>query len=256
MRVTSRRLLVVFGVAAIGLAPALGFATDDFSDVLGTDFFHVSVGNIAAAGVTGGCVAGPPATALYCPNDAVTRGQMAVFLDRVLGNPTPIVNAGTLDGLDSTAFALKATTGQLRLNDADWTRLASTGVQFIPTDERIMSLAGIPDGATLTGVTVRATDASGQESFRIVRQAFIPGGPPPSGDPTVADTFSLYQAAAYYGTTVTERAFTAADLSAAGGLDTLVVDHDSARWFIWNNYGPSTVNGVNVLGITVTYTVP
>jgi hypothetical protein len=35
-----------------------------------------------ASGITGGCQASPP---LYCPDDPVTRGQVAAFLAKALG---------------------------------------------------------------------------------------------------------------------------------------------------------------------------
>jgi hypothetical protein len=40
---------------------------------------------LAASGITGGCAAGPPR--LYCPGNAVTRAQMAVFLVKTFGLP-------------------------------------------------------------------------------------------------------------------------------------------------------------------------
>jgi len=40
---------------------------------------------LAVSGITGGCAAGPPR--LYCPGNAVTRAQMAIFLVRAFGLP-------------------------------------------------------------------------------------------------------------------------------------------------------------------------
>jgi hypothetical protein len=37
---------------------------------------------LAASGITAGCSTAPP---LYCPDDPLTRGQMAVFLSKALG---------------------------------------------------------------------------------------------------------------------------------------------------------------------------
>jgi hypothetical protein len=42
--------------------------------------FEADIGAIAAAGITKGC--NPPQNNRYCPNDQVTRGQMAAFLHR------------------------------------------------------------------------------------------------------------------------------------------------------------------------------
>ena len=50
-----------------------------FDDVGTFHFAYLSVEALAAAGLTGGCSLAPP---LYCPDSAVTRAQMAVFLVR------------------------------------------------------------------------------------------------------------------------------------------------------------------------------
>ncbi|MDH3194231.1 MAG: S-layer homology domain-containing protein, partial [Acidimicrobiia bacterium] len=62
-----------FGLPASGVD---FFADDDASD------FEVDINALAAAGITVGCA--PDA---YCPDRAVTRGQMAAFLSRVLDLP-------------------------------------------------------------------------------------------------------------------------------------------------------------------------
>ena len=45
--------------------------------------FEQDIERLAAAGITGGC--NPPANNRYCPNDYLTRGQMAAMLVRALG---------------------------------------------------------------------------------------------------------------------------------------------------------------------------
>jgi hypothetical protein len=59
-------------------------ATDTFDDVPVGDAAgqHRYVEALAAAGITSGCQTSPP---LYCPNAPLTRGQMAVFLSRIVG---------------------------------------------------------------------------------------------------------------------------------------------------------------------------
>jgi hypothetical protein len=54
--------------------------TASFSDVPTTHPFFRFVEALAAAGITGGCGGGN-----YCPDQPVTRGQMAVFLSAALG---------------------------------------------------------------------------------------------------------------------------------------------------------------------------
>jgi peptidoglycan/xylan/chitin deacetylase (PgdA/CDA1 family) len=50
-----------------------------FTDV-GDSMFGIEIASLAAAGVTKGC--NPPDNTLFCPNETVTRGQMAAFLHR------------------------------------------------------------------------------------------------------------------------------------------------------------------------------
>ncbi|HSO50042.1 MAG TPA: S-layer homology domain-containing protein [Acidimicrobiia bacterium] len=50
--------------------------------------FENAIEQIAASGITVGC--NPPANDRFCPDDSVTRGQMAAFLKRALGDQYPI----------------------------------------------------------------------------------------------------------------------------------------------------------------------
>jgi hypothetical protein len=65
-------------------ALSLPAATEQFSDVATTDTFAAPIGALAAAGITKGCNS---AGTLFCPDDNVTRGQMAAFLTRALSLP-------------------------------------------------------------------------------------------------------------------------------------------------------------------------
>ena len=62
------------------LSPAPATAT--FGDVPTNDFAFQYVEALVASGVTGGCQASP---ALYCPDNFVTRRQMAIFIAKALG---------------------------------------------------------------------------------------------------------------------------------------------------------------------------
>jgi hypothetical protein len=53
-----------------------------FNDVPTNHPFFQFIEALAKSGITGGCSAAPP---LYCPDNPVTRGQMAVFLAKALG---------------------------------------------------------------------------------------------------------------------------------------------------------------------------
>src|SRR5690606_26206801 len=65
--------------AFLGRALGLASAPAAFSDVSG-HVFEAEVGALAAAGITRGC--DPPANDRFCPDEPVTRGQMASFLVR------------------------------------------------------------------------------------------------------------------------------------------------------------------------------
>jgi hypothetical protein len=56
----------------------------DFLDVPSNDPFYTDIGKLAARGVTVGCGGGN-----YCPNDPVTREQMAAFIMRAKGEFSP-----------------------------------------------------------------------------------------------------------------------------------------------------------------------
>jgi hypothetical protein len=71
--------MAAFMVRALGLTDDGGgnsFVDDDGS------IFETDIAKLAAAGITKGC--NPPANTNFCPNDPVTRGQMAAFLRRAL----------------------------------------------------------------------------------------------------------------------------------------------------------------------------
>jgi hypothetical protein len=55
-----------------------------FDDVADDDFAAAWIEKLAADGITAGCQADPP---LYCPNNPVTRAQMAIFLLRAKYGP-------------------------------------------------------------------------------------------------------------------------------------------------------------------------
>jgi hypothetical protein len=68
----------VYYTLQVSPAPAVA----SFGDVpKGHQFFRF-IEALAASGITSGCQSSPP---LYCPDQALTRGQMAVFLSKALG---------------------------------------------------------------------------------------------------------------------------------------------------------------------------
>lgn len=68
--------------AFLNRALDLELAPDTFTDTSGS-IFSADIGALAAARITRGC--NPPDNDRYCPDEVVTRGQMAAFLVRALG---------------------------------------------------------------------------------------------------------------------------------------------------------------------------
>lgn len=92
-RVRRSTLVLVLAVAALTFPAGFVLAGGiEFSDVPPSSSIYDDVQAIAEAGVTTGCGGGK-----YCPNDPVTRGQMAQFMNRLgaLDGQTPSVNAET-----------------------------------------------------------------------------------------------------------------------------------------------------------------
>lgn len=94
-----RRSTLVLILAVAALAFPLGaLANHQFSDVATGASYHDDVEALVDAGITSGCGDGK-----YCPGNAVTRGQMAQFLNRLGsldGASTPSVNARTAQSTD------------------------------------------------------------------------------------------------------------------------------------------------------------
>lgn len=77
----SRDAMAAFLRRALDLPPAgKDYFTDDNRSI-----FQPDINAIAEEGITKGC--NPPASTLYCPREAVTRGAMAAFLRRALDLP-------------------------------------------------------------------------------------------------------------------------------------------------------------------------
>ncbi len=87
----TRGQMAAFLVRALQLPPG---DSDGFVDTTGS-VFAADIDALAAAGVTQGC--NPPSNDRYCPDRAVTRGQMAAFLARALELPAGTANSFTDD---------------------------------------------------------------------------------------------------------------------------------------------------------------
>lgn len=81
-RITGRRAVTVLAaaIAVLLLTGTMVIANHGFSDVPNSAFYHADVDWALDNGVTAGCGGGK-----YCPNSAVTRGQLATFLNETAG---------------------------------------------------------------------------------------------------------------------------------------------------------------------------
>ncbi|MPZ53521.1 MAG: hypothetical protein GEU79_12445, partial [Acidimicrobiia bacterium] len=85
-----------------------------FDDVPSDHLFFEDIIWLATEGITIGC--NPPENSLFCPEDSVTRGQMAAFLTRALDLPVAIDDH--FDDDDNSVF------------EDDINRLAESGITF------------------------------------------------------------------------------------------------------------------------------
>jgi len=80
-------------------------ATASFNDVPPSHPFFQYIEALKASGITGGCSANPP---LFCPDNSLTRGQMAVFLSKALGLHWPGQVTNTFGTIDYTVTTIPA----------------------------------------------------------------------------------------------------------------------------------------------------
>jgi hypothetical protein len=115
-----RRLALIGLVLALTIPAGVVLANHQFSDVPTSSSIHDDVEALVEAGVTTGCGGGK-----YCPANAVTRGQMAQFLNRLgaLDGQAPSVNADRVDGKHANAL----------IRVANWQTTATTLVPLSGT---------------------------------------------------------------------------------------------------------------------------
>jgi hypothetical protein len=97
----TRGQMAAFLARALELPAAAG---DAFFDDDGSEF-EAQIQAIASAGITRGC--NPPANDRFCPDDAVTRGEMAAFLVRAF-DPEPVRSVPPFVDTAGSVFAADA----------------------------------------------------------------------------------------------------------------------------------------------------
>jgi len=141
------KLTLVLAVLMIISAPAAviaagGHFTDDENSI-----FEADINWMADSGVTLGC--NPPTNDHYCPNDNVTRGQMAAFMHRLAVNQ--VVDAKTAIDADHATAADNADT----VDNYDANELTRMAYAIDETGSPI-TVSGLVDVDTLLTVQVTA----------------------------------------------------------------------------------------------------
>ncbi len=104
MRRTALMFALAGMVGALVATPIAVYATHVFTDVSDSAFYSNSVTWMKDNGITVGC--NPPSNTKYCPNDNLTRGEMAVLMKRLSENE--IVDAATAVNADHADNATNA----------------------------------------------------------------------------------------------------------------------------------------------------
>ena len=106
-------MLLAVAIASLTMVAALpAGASQSFEDVEFGSTFHQDIEALAWEGITRGC--NPPDNTRFCPDDVVTRGQMAAFLVRALG----LTDTGDADFTDDDGSVF----------ETDIERLAAAGI--------------------------------------------------------------------------------------------------------------------------------
>jgi hypothetical protein len=143
----SRRSAMLIAIAVLLTVPGTALAVHRFADVTEGATHAEGIEWLADAGVTTGCDKDH-----YCPDQYVTRAQMATFLCRISGNcgTGPSIDAATLAGMDPATFVREGDP----VGDAD-TLDGLDSVDFLVATDPV-------DAATLDGVDsngfLRTTD--------------------------------------------------------------------------------------------------
>lgn len=157
------RIALIVVATSLIVAPLTAVATHSFDDVPNSHTFHGSIEWMRQSGVTQGC--NPPANDEYCPDENVTRGQMAAFMTRFAGylgakdgTPAQADNASSADTLDGKS-ADDLTVVAAADIDTDLAETTVAEVTTINEVEIIAPKAGILiiNGSAHVGTSVTAT---------------------------------------------------------------------------------------------------
>ncbi len=185
-----RKATFVVGTLLVLLIPMSAFAAGRFTDVSDDNVFKADIEWLASAGVTKGC--NPPANDEFCPEEVVTREQVAAFMHRLATNR--VVDAATLEGRTASEVIARgagaesgSSTSPIVLTDGTATELAA------------MTITVPADGGIVTVTTSATLDnwETGAESFVYVDlrvDTACDAGDPGRIAGTIADVSSVWYA--------------------------------------------------------------
>jgi hypothetical protein len=161
-RPITKPLMWIAGVLTLLAIPSIVIAqaSDRFTDIDDDNVFAEDIDAIAAAGVTRGCT-----DTLYCPEDYVTREQMAAFMNRlgaIGAGEEPVADARTVQGLAVHADIIEIEVNNQENNEEECeptTSLLGPGHPF-GTFFITYQLLGTPDSVFTFDVNVAASDRS------------------------------------------------------------------------------------------------
>ena len=138
-------------------------STPYFTDVPPSDPFFPFIQKMAQTGITAGCAVG-----LYCPNQSLTRGQMAVFiitglLNQLLSVTTPVITQ-VVSGSGSPGQTLTVT-------------LSGMATHFAQATTQVT----VPTGITASNVTVASPTSLTVQL--VISPSAIPSSTVPAGSP-------------------------------------------------------------------------
>jgi hypothetical protein len=192
-RITKTRLRTIIGVVAAFalLVPTAAWASHTFTDVPDDNTFHEDIEAIQAAGVTVGC--NPPENTEYCPEDLVTREQMAAFMNRLgaLGEgQEPVANAAELNGFPAENYVFAPESVSLLERSVDFELeggaseecAETSSLTFEPDFSAIHQLHATPDGIDPWDINVQLDTRGMSEGVYSVCFATLDGVTPlPAG---------------------------------------------------------------------------
>ena len=124
----SKRAALMLAIAVMLVVPATAVAQSLFNDVDDNSVHAPGIAFMKDSGVTVGCGSGTT----YCPDDPVTRAQMATFMHRLSGNAAntepSVLAASTLD--------VATAVGGFTTSTQDWVEITSISTEHVIPEGR------------------------------------------------------------------------------------------------------------------------